>query len=754
MSPGEREEEEGRYFAGKTGDILDICLSDLRFSRRDCYLTNVLLCRADDVSPKHRKEAILRCQPRLARELKKVKTTHTISALGMDAMQSLCGFSGTQWIGPSYPGKGDFSSWTVFPTLHPAFCNTNRFPAYGMVLENHIEFAWKYANGKLKPWRWPRNMAWQYGEKLEKILRSFLAHKRPVTVDVENAGKNAETALLRCIGIGNKFAAASIPYPFKNHRWESLVRDVLTEPSLPKIFQYAQHDITSLEAYDLEVHPYVFDTLNAHQILAPEMTQKNLGHDLGFIACTHFHMPRFKGQSTQWYRDAPQDELGPYNCKDLVTTDLCRRELAPQLRDVHNGQALFDESLALAKIAIKMRRAGMMCDSSKYKHHDRTLKMRQTKVANQLQGLVGKLGKDFSDFNPGSSKQLHKLFFDKFKIKPRKWSKLTKKPTLDESVLATLVTHPNQLVCTCARWVLAYRRWQKLRGFLKSLPPEGGLVHPAIRVNAARSGRWVFKDPALTILPKPVMKGKKIIAPGLRDIFIARPGYTFIEADYKMLELWILAILANDEMLLDWRASGVDVHKMTVSELTGKPIHKVTKAQRTFFKRFRFGHNYRGSDRKLHASLVVDFPDITLEQVKIFREGLYRAHPRITAYQDALSAFAKKEENDYVQAPLSGRRKKFFGRVKITEVANYPIQMTAADIINKAIREVDQCIDWSKHLLTLQVHDALIGESKKPKQFIKILKTAMERPVELNGKKWNFEVEIKMGKSWGTAKEI
>ena len=759
QSPGLTEEIEKRYFCGWSGNYFDLVLDKLNIPRRQLYICNVMLCRADDISPADRRKAIECCSGRLWNEVKRFKCK-TVLAAGMDAMHAFMNYSGTEWIGPVYDvEEGRYAGWHVLPTLHPAF--VFRFRGYGPVFTAHLERAWKYVYGKLPPWKWPPVVT-EENDRAKTVLQALFHSRELVAFDVENVPKGPNRGKLLCVGLGDTRRAVSLDWPIQRKDLRDLVLHILASPRVKKLAQFGQHDVTVLEAHDVEVCGYTEDTLPMHQTLAPEMTQKKLGHDLGFVGCIHFHMPRYKtefgGDDVTKYETADPEERKVYNARDCITTALNARELLGELKEDPVLFGLYRESFALGQIAIKMRRVGLLADSSRYVRHEYILRRRQRRAGRLLKRIAKKLG--FKEFNPGSGPQLQALFFKKLRVVPSRYSKKTGKPSLKEEALLALLTHPKELVGMCARLTLAYRRWQKLRGFLKKLPKDGGRIHPSIRVNAARSGRWIVTEPPLTTLPKPVTaivkagpnKGKKrVIAPGMRDVFVAEPGWTMVEADYKQLEQWILSVLADDTAALEWRAAGLDIHRITTQSMLGR--EEITKQEREFFKRFRYGHNYRGSDRRLHAVLTADFPDVTLEQVHYFRERLNRQHPRIVSFQDEL--FKKAKETDTITAPISGRVKHFYGQVKITEVCNYPIQMTAADLINRAIREVDTAFDdWSTHRILLQIHDALLVETRKPLAAMRILKTAMERPVILDGKPTSFEVDFKAGKSWGELQEV
>ena len=103
----------------------------------------------------------------------------------------------------------------------------------------------------------------------------------------------------------------------------------------------------------------------------------------------------------------------------------------------------------------------------------------------------------------------------------------------------------------------------------------------------------------------------------------------------------------------------------------------------------------------------------------------------------------------YVEAPLSGHRMHFFSRPKPTEVYNYPVQHTAADLINKATPGIAAELDWEQEGILAQVHDSLVLDGDKPAKLEELLRSHME--VTQLGVP--FTITVKKGlRSWGVCK--
>jgi DNA polymerase I-like protein with 3'-5' exonuclease and polymerase domains len=76
------------------------------------------------------------------------------------------------------------------------------------------------------------------------------------------------------------------------------------------------------------------------------------------------------------------------------------------------------------------------------------------------------------------------------------------------------------------------------------VPIEAGVCHTKWKVHGTRTGRW---SSPLLILPRQKIDENKAVIPGMRDIVTGFNGNWFLDADYKSLELVVVALLAEDQ---------------------------------------------------------------------------------------------------------------------------------------------------------------------------------------------------------------
>jgi uracil-DNA glycosylase family 4 len=123
-APGSSEDLHGRPFVGAAGQFLEVSLSEIRFSREDVFICNVLKCRPPrNRAPKP--EEIQACTPYLDRQMGIIKprfvvTLGNFSTAYVFSKAHLPFDSITAVHGKIYETSLNGVRTTVFPTFHPA----------------------------------------------------------------------------------------------------------------------------------------------------------------------------------------------------------------------------------------------------------------------------------------------------------------------------------------------------------------------------------------------------------------------------------------------------------------------------------------------------------------------------------------------------------------------------------------------------------------------------------------------------------
>jgi DNA polymerase-1 len=397
-------------------------------------------------------------------------------------------------------------------------------------------------------------------------------------------------------------------------------------------------------------------------------------------------------------------------------------------------EGLFAEvELPLTKVLARMELAGIKVDTEYLREFDGELAARIEDFEREIYELAG------VKFNLNSPKQLSHVLFDILKLKPTKKTKTGL--STDQSVLEALAKeHP------LPGKILEYRELFKLRStytqsLLGMVDPKTGRVHPTFHQTGTATGRVSCSDPNLQNIPVRTEIGRKI-----RRAFIAEEGHLLIDADYSQIELRIIAHITGDPGLCKAFKEGLDVHAATASAVLGKPLSAVTQEDRRIAKMINFGIAYGMSPYGLAARLGI--PD---EQAKSIIEAYFASFPRVKEWMEAL--IAEAEAKGYVTTIL-GRRRYVPGiksenrqeREAARRAAiNGPFQGSAADIIKKAMVEIDEAGLPVTPLL--QIHDELIYEvaEEEAEEACERIKAIMEDTVPLSVP---LVVETSLGKNW------
>ena len=371
---------------------------------------------------------------------------------------------------------------------------------------------------------------------------------------------------------------------------------------------------------------------------------------------------------------------------------------------------------------------------------------------------LGKLAQELTDriyiqagevFNINSPKQLGEVLFEKLGLscgkKKTKSGYSTDAETLEElRGYAPIVED-----------ILEYRQVTKLRSTyavaLVEAADEEQRIHTDFKQTLTATGRLSSADPNLQNIPIRTKMGRE-----MRRYFIAKEGYSLVDADYSQIELRLLAHISGDEKMQDAFRSGEDIHKKTAAAVFGVPEEAVTDELRKRAKAVNFGIVYGIGGFSLAKDIGT-----TVKQATAYIQNYKHNYLDIDAYLDR--AVKEAEESGY-SVTLFGRRRyipelsaqnanlRAFGK---RVAMNAPIQGTAADIIKVAMIRVERRLRDEKldaHLV-MQVHDELILEVRddQVERAAKILKDEMEHAVALSVP---LTVDVTSGKNWLEQREV
>lgn len=401
---------------------------------------------------------------------------------------------------------------------------------------------------------------------------------------------------------------------------------------------------------------------------------------------------------------------------------------------------LTDIEIPLSVVLSDMEDTGFLVDTKGLKELGEDLFVRTEDIKKEIYDIAG------VNFNVNSPKQLGEVLFEKLQIP-------TKKKTKSGYSTSADVLEGLRYDYPIVDLVLKYRQLAKLKstycdGLLSSVS-EDGRIHTTFNQTEARTGRISSLEPNLQNIPVRTEEGKK-----LREFFIAKDGYTLVDADYSQIELRVLASIANDKNMINAFNSGVDIHTVTASEVFDIPIDMVLPIMRSRAKAVNFGIVYGIGAFSLGKDIGV-----SRAEADRYIKNYLATYKGVDEY---MTNVIKKAKEDGFVTTFFGRRR-YLPELSASNGAlrafgervarNAPIQGTAADIIKLAMINVFNRLkkELPTAKLILQVHDELIVECREEdkEKASMILVEEMENSVKLAVK---LSVDAHTGKNWLEAK--
>ncbi|RRJ82555.1 DNA polymerase I [Aestuariirhabdus litorea] len=523
------------------------------------------------------------------------------------------------------------------------------------------------------------------------------------------------------------------------------LKPLLEDPDRPKVGQNLKYDMSVLARAGIELRGIAHDTMLQSYVLDSVANR----HDMDTLASTHLGITTItyeevagKGAKQKGFDEVELDVAGPYAAEDADITLRLHRTLWPRLEAETRLATLYqDIELPLLSALSRTERRGALIDPWLLQQQSEEIGRRLDELETEAWELAGE------KFNLGSPKQLQQIFFEKLGLpvikKTPKGQPSTAEPILQELAL----DYPLPKV------IMEHRGLSKLKStYTDKLPqqvdPTTGRVHTSYHQAVTATGRLSSSDPNLQNIPVRSEEGRRI-----RQAFVAAKGYRLLAADYSQIELRIMAHLSGDKGLITAFSEGRDVHRATAAEVFGIPLEAVTNEQRRSAKAINFGLIYGMSAFGLAKQLGV-----SRKSAQEYIDLYFERYPGVLAYMERTREQAR--EQGYVETLMgrrlylpeinsrNGMRRQAAERTAI----NAPMQGTAADIIKKAMIDVDRWLQESglDAAIIMQVHDELVLEVAEAEvegvreQLTQIMGASAELDVELL-------VEVGEGANWEEA---
>ncbi|WP_270179550.1 DNA polymerase I [Alkalihalobacillus sp. CinArs1] len=562
----------------------------------------------------------------------------------------------------------------------------------------------------------------------------------PSALIVEVMEENYHNAEIQGFSLVNKKGNFYIPsdVALKSERFQSYLQD---ETKKKWVFD-AKRAVVALGWKGIHLKGITFDLVIASYLLNPSEST----HDLsaiskreGFSVVSSDEAIYGKGAK----RAVPDEqELADHLVRKGYAVYQLKETLEEQL-DKNNQIDLFHNlEMPLTLVLGEMETQGVSVDVERLEKMGKELNNKLKEIEGRIFELAG------TEFNINSPKQLGEVLFEKLELPVIKKTKTGYSTSAD--ILEKLESK-HEIIPE----ILLYRQLGKLNstyieGLLKVTFRETGKIHTRFNQALTQTGRLSSTDPNLQNIPIRLEEGRKI-----RQAFIpTTKSWVMFAADYSQIELRVLAHIAEDENLIEAFQKGEDIHTKTAMNVFGVTKVDVTSEMRRHAKAVNFGIVYGISDYGLSQSL-----GITRKEASEFIEKYLESFPGVKRYMDDVVTQAK--EDGFVSTLMNRRRylpeinSRNFNQRSFAErtAMNTPIQGSAADIIKKAMVEMDKRLKDEKldTRMLLQVHDELIFEA--PEEEIETLKRivpeVMETAIELVVP---LKVDYEYGSTWYDAK--
>ncbi len=588
-------------------------------------------------------------------------------------------------------------------------------------------------------------------EKKEEIIKDYqiISSINEVYSEIEKSKICSFQILCNTFNNNEQIIGLSLSYkkdksvyiPLKEVDFE-LINSLFRNKDILKIGYNIKEQLKILLKYNITDIENIFDVSIAHYLLQPDMR-----HDIEILSenylkysTTDISSLLGKGKQKRNLSDLSEEKQSFY-CSELADVQIQLTELfLEELKELKLLDLFNDIEMPLLKVLSKIEVEGINLDVIMLQEFSKEL----TEEIKLIESKIFEYSEE--EFNIASPKQMGEILFDKMQIVEKvKKTKSGQYSTSEETLSKLKGVHP------IIDLILEFRGLQKLlTTYVNALPQliddTSGRIHTTFNQSVAATGRLSSVNPNLQNIPIRTEKGRK-----MREAFVPRNSdFELLAADYSQIELRIIASLSGDESMLKAFNNGVDIHSATAAKVYKVEKEEVSREMRSNAKMVNFGIIYGISAFGLAQRL-----GIKRKEAAEIIENYFIEFPKVKKYMDL--SIQNARDNEFVETILGRRRylkdinsqngmmRSFAERNAI----NAPIQGSAADIIKKAMIDVQQEMEKQnlESRMLLQVHDELVFDMKKSEKEIlmKIVKEKMERTIKLDVP---LVVDIGVGENW------
>jgi DNA polymerase-1 len=564
-----------------------------------------------------------------------------------------------------------------------------------------------------------------------------------ITANLVGISLSTEEGIGCYIPIGHKYDGC--PKQLKLDQVQKIIGKTIEKNAHKAIGQNLKFDIPILSRHGIKLDKFLADTMLMSYVLNSTATR----HGMDKLAEYYLNYQTTKysdvaGTASKEisFSAVNIDIASNYAAEDADITLRLYNKLQQLLEDKPSQiELLKNIEYPLVHVLASIEANGAKVDRDKLAAHSEELS-RKIEI---LSAEAFRLAK--GEFNLDSPKQLLEVLYEKLKLPVLK--KTPKgQPSTNEETLKRL-SEEYEL----PKIILEYRGLAKLKStytdsLIKIENPKTKRIHTSYQQAVTSTGRLSSTEPNLQNIPIKTAEGRRI-----REAFVPEEGNVLISADYSQIELRIMAHLSKDKNLTHAFNNNLDIHSATAAEVFNADLEAVTSEQRRSAKAINFGLMYGMSAFGLTRQL-----DIPRAEAQQYLDTYFERYTGVKDYIENTKIKAK--ENMYVET-LMGRRL-YLNEINAANglrrqaaeraAINAPLQGSAADIIKKAMIDINQFLfkEMPNVKMIMQVHDELIFESPKSEanEVLKAMKEMMESTVELD---IPLIADAEIGANWNEA---
>lgn len=577
-------------------------------------------------------------------------------------------------------------------------------------------------------------------EQLIEILPRILACTDPC-VDTETTGLNicgtADGKRSQVIGIAIDIGDEAFYMPFRHMQGVNLpiecmeiLKPFLSDPN--RTFGGANYgfDLRMMAMDGIPMAPHFEDVQLAVQLLnenEPNFKLKDLcdRYEIGdgslqesiledkvFEECQRLGLecsrsPRAEHNVKSMMYVLPPEDVEPYACDDVRLTRMLLDVVRPALQ-YHGLYDIWKQVNYYSYIVTQMEHRGMLVDVDLIKQYQQEAVAHSKAATDRLNERAGFV------LNPNSSKKVCEFLGTKTSAAEQ--LEILIDAGGEDAEKAKLIQEARGWLSVDSRYYTPY---------LQAVD-SNNVIHCSLNLLGTYTGRLSCSNPNLQAVAKQTEVFK------VKDVFIARPGYTLIQADYKQAEMRLVTHYTKDQTMKELIEADADLHTAT-AEMLGIP--------RNAAKRINFSVIYGIGYKKLSENLRVD--------QKVGKDYLERYHTLYPGFRKLMyqcEDFAKV--NGYIRM-WTGRMRHFnVPEADPHKAMSNLIQGGVAEIVRVAISRLYPAITDLGGYLLLQVHDSVTFEV--PDEVLHIALSTIKLIMEDFDFVPHVGVDIEYGKSWGT----